>query len=1074
MGTHAQFKLLFSFKCIAALMCAGFGILAFPMAIYAAEMPHFFVPHHGGQHGDFLPDYAAVATKVITQSGPWSSVVGTLASSDVVLIEEGVEVVYDVESDAPFDAIAIKGTLRFADDRNTKLTVSTVEVYATGMFTIGTETQPLPRQFTAQVVFVGTIDLDKDPGQFSVGLITGGGTVVIHGESTNVPFTKLAAEANIGDASITLVEPVDWFPGDTIYLSEGLTYNDGTKNFPAYEVLTMDSVNGQTVTLSQPLSKFHETYVANFSRNIIFKTDRAALGNQGHILFGGDTDVFVHGATMLDLGRTTVEVLDDTLRNHMGEVVHIGINQRARYPLHGHHLSTAFSWKNNVIRNDPVVQNVKWGIVNHDSFGVIEDNIVMGLAGGGIVGEQAEEMGTVHHNLVIGLGGGSRKPDYKRFKLKDFLGNPLFDRGHGGNCYWFAGVLLEVTENVAVGNCGREAYQYNPELLTEITLPDIPGIPIDLRGSPTLDMTATPIRLFENNIVDGFNQGVVPWGFASQQNMIKGLRMILRSQGSAIGLAHSSGVTEIEWNDIELCMNVQCAFSKWFLRSTGLSAGSFGSEKVTLSDSKIIGFTTGVSTVKGAHYMVIRDTLLENVTNVSVLFPPKYWAKRKPGGRDVLLENVVFGSTLPPDIPPGEEPTNILMQFGDKKGRLPLMKDEKDVFTLLNKTMLQMRVEVQNYNQTGENFLVYFAEQAPDAEMDPLFINPTTGQPWTNQEAWDDLGIAINGSVAPIGTRQRIDGLVGPVIPRGPDVVQTSRALGTEVSYPLRYTVDGVVFTEDIQIVPGLNYVTRPLPSGGKYTFLVFGDFPSANEPFFAITSPQNGGIVAGSSVDVRYTKGGNLTGISHAHFTLDGTLIMDINFDGRLTFTGVPTGNHTLVGFLVDANHQEIPGTREEVSFVTTNVLPEPLCIQTTFAHRTRKGKTHELSTAFLRISDQISGEIIKDVTLSVDTDGKLILADTTNIEDDTISPYIIAFSPKGHISQMLTDQTNLLSNSCIPFPPFQSGDWDGDSQITLPELITAVRHFVQNDSALLADIYRHGMTLGDLVELVRVFVTQ
>ena len=97
-----------------------------------------------------------------------------------------------------------------------------------------------------------------------------------------------------------------------------------------------------------------------------------------------------------------------------------------------------------------------------------------------------------------------------------------------------------------------------------------------------------------------------------------------------------------------------------------------------------------------------------------------------------------------------------------------------------------------------------------------------------------------------------------------------------------------------------------------------------ANVPTLTITRPTAGATIDGAAVDVEYTTAGDLTGVHHVHFRLDdGSIVMDMSFDGVFRFTGVAPGTHVLNAHLVRSDHSKIDGTdAQPVSFTT--VMPD------------------------------------------------------------------------------------------------------------------------------------------------------
>ena len=95
---------------------------------------------------------------------------------------------------------------------------------------------------------------------------------------------------------------------------------------------------------------------------------------------------------------------------------------------------------------------------------------------------------------------------------------------------------------------------------------------------------------------------------------------------------------------------------------------------------------------------------------------------------------------------------------------------------------------------------------------------------------------------------------------------------------------------------------------------------PLASGPQLVINQPAAGSTLTTTTVNVAYSTTGDLTGVNHVHFRLDGNPeVMDLSFDGAYQFTGVPAGAHTLSGYLVHADHSAFPGSNTFVNFTTT-----------------------------------------------------------------------------------------------------------------------------------------------------------
>lgn len=429
---------------------------------------------------DWFPDLASAATVTVTKGGQWSGIFprGSLDADDIILIPAGVMVEYDVPGGTGIMAIVVKGTLRFSDAMDTKMTVGTIMVYPGGKLDIGSADAGI----ISELIFSGAVDTAKDPAQALLGLIALGGTVTIEGARIETPFARTAAangERTAGANGVAAAGPIKPDPTDW-------RYHGTSERTLSFAETRQDAL-------------MESGYTANMARNVILRSVRAAgtgNGRRAHILLTGKTRATVRNTAIIGLGRTTVEQTGDASFSDTGVFTHEGANQRGRYPLHAHHLEMPFVFDGNVIDGSP-----KWGIVNHGSFGSIKNNIVAGAAGAGIVGEDGVESGLVAGNLVIGTGGGSGLPDDERFGPSKGR-----DMAHGGYGYWFRGPFMDIRDNVAVGYFPEAAYSFfvHPGFARTM-MPEVPGMPADLHGKSANDLIAkSPIRLFSGNKAVGY------------------------------------------------------------------------------------------------------------------------------------------------------------------------------------------------------------------------------------------------------------------------------------------------------------------------------------------------------------------------------------------------------------------------------------------------------------------------------------------------------------------------------------------------------------------------------------------
>ena len=131
----------------------------------------------------------------------------------------------------------------------------------------------------------------------------------------------------------------------------------------------------------------------------------------------------------------------------------------------------------------------------------------------------------------------------------------------------------------------------------------------------------------------------------------------------------------------------------------------------------------------------------------------------------------------------------------------------------------------------GKQF--FFHEQAPDyvyfrADEAPDYIPPELiGK--TNQQLWDQYGVAIGGSLAPVDAVEdpHVGGLIGTPATYLPNLQQKSRKYTNQLDgYTLKYLDAGgqrVVDPLPVNLREGWNLITREI-GGHKRTFFVFGD----------------------------------------------------------------------------------------------------------------------------------------------------------------------------------------------------------------------------------------------------------
>jgi hypothetical protein len=722
--------------------------------------------HTGGTglpHG--IPDLCAAPTVTSAASGSFSnpatwSPQRVPGAGDRVSIAAGTTVTYDATSDLPLYCMDVSGSLRFRTDLSTRLTVGTLLVLDTGVLEIGTVSAPVNPGVAAELVIASTpLDTVNDPEQFGTGLL-GLGQVTMVGAAKTSTFFRLSAEPHAGDAQLQLTgSPAGWAPGDRLILPDTRQLRQDqifAQYVPQWEELVVQSVSGSTVRLVSPLQFDHLggrtlagaleylPHVGNLTRNVTVRSANP-LGVRGHVLFSQRATVDIRYIALKDLGRTLVTPLDSTTFDALGNVTHVGTNQIGRYSMHFHHLlgpavPTApyqYTFVGNAIDGTP-----KWGVTIHNShFGLLRDNVIYNAGGSSLVTEDGgESFNVIDHNFAVrSTGTGGRQ-----------------GMGREGGGFWFRGPNNFVTNNVAA-NIMSDAfdaaygYKYYFVYLDPIRIPKAPGADTTDDAQVTIvPGITTPILQFDHNEVYGateagltywwvgarevdaqpdartstfknlvvwhvFNRGI--FNYASHRVVIDGL--IVRNETNADSACCSVG---IDFSDYTA--------SAWILRNSdiqGMRAGLIGSPNMNNTT------------------MTIENTYFKNQLDIAVSTPftVGYSVLSIPNTRRLLLTNTKLDTVT---LIPGQPQASIQMAY----------QYEGPGQRTLNLTVRDEVYVYDNHGVVGDNFRLFYPEQAPAYVVPPTELNTDgtvhmAGAPvpgLTNQQTWSQYNVAIAGAVA--------------------------------------------------------------------------------------------------------------------------------------------------------------------------------------------------------------------------------------------------------------------------------------------------------------------------------------
>jgi uncharacterized protein (TIGR03067 family) len=468
------------------------------------------------------------------RSGPWSAPdtwegAQAPAAGARVQVRAGHTVVYDVRSDAVIRSVHVAGTLAFARDRDTLLTVGLIKVQPGDdasedgfncdahprppdptaplpALEVGTADQPVPAGRTAviRLAFAEGLDRESCPA-----IVCCGGRLDLHGSPLSRTWVKLGATADAGDTRVLLAEAVvGWRVGDRVIVTttgspEGLNTRESLrpgsnppgsatgsakrKFGPQTEERVVTAVAGGRLTLDQPLNFRHQGdgdyrgEVADLSRNVVIESANPA-GVRGHTM--------VHRYSFAAIGYAEFR--------HLGKEGRLG-----KYPIH-FHLCADTARGSSVIGASVWDSHNRWVTIHGTQYLVVRDCVGYQSVGHGYFLEDGTEVFNV---LDRNLG------------VQAYLGKPLpeqalpYDQNDGAG-FWWANSLNTFTRNVAV-ECDRWGFRFEAaptkgfDLRRPVPQPD---------GSIELvDVRTLPFVRFDGNEahdhLSGINLGGAPGDF---------------------------------------------------------------------------------------------------------------------------------------------------------------------------------------------------------------------------------------------------------------------------------------------------------------------------------------------------------------------------------------------------------------------------------------------------------------------------------------------------------------------------------------------------------------------------------
>jgi len=745
---------------------------------------------------DTVPNLAYPFTTASVASGRWSD--PTVWSNrrvpgdgDVVRITTGTRIAYDRLSDARLRAVGVAGDLLFDTARNTRIRVTHLLVYRSGYLEIGRADAPVPVGVTAEIIIndepldTGTPEAPGlDPEQYGNGLLVWG-RLSLNGAARTPPFVRLARAPAAGESELLLeAPPLAWRAGDEVVLPDSrqpvpqrlrridrAPYNEtgsrGVVPDPQWETARITHLDGARATLAAPLRYDHPgvrgtsnasavsdgppmlPHVADVTRNVIIRSENAS-GVRGHTICFRDARAHVVNTAFVDLGRTTAAPLDSTRFDDGGQLVHVGANQIARYPIHMHHLVDAdrvtgsapeFELSGNVVRGA-----LRWGIAVHAShFGLIAGNIIMDLDGAGIVTEDGSESGNrFEHNFVTAVRGSGLPADARR------RGEGL---GHEGAGFWFGSDNNVIIGNVAAGvRDGGISLFRSEHSLPFPTFPSLQSTDIALLP----DGSVRVAKLDHNEVYGSAGAGIELWS-TKACSVCRAHDVMLKDTvvwNTYLGLVYDYH------SDYYVVDGLVVQGSRPIAKgSTGVTANN--SLRARVSGAKIKDMDIGLEGGGSRN----RELQLSNATITAntglIIRRGTSWGSRKP----VVLRNV---SISPPNAGSGTSATRLIaLEDEPYRARQP-------------KRMLPRPIQVYAFQgQPGNNFALFYPDQAAGALV-PQSNDPAVGCPepgLTNRQCLDRYGLAVGGAVASCEEQlPGVDGFACPLTgPGAADVGEKQR-----------------------------------------------------------------------------------------------------------------------------------------------------------------------------------------------------------------------------------------------------------------------------------------------------------
>jgi hypothetical protein len=365
-----------------------------------------------------------------------------------------------------------------------------------------------------------------------------------------------------------------------------------------------------------------------------------------------------------------------------------------------------------MIQGSAVVDSPGWGFVNHSGYVDMIGNAAFDVRGAAFATEVGDEIGGFYGNIALGSTGSGESTNSRETPFQDF--------GHEGDGFWFQGAGIAVVGNISAGNEGHAFAFYTRGLIEStgrgrflsVNLPD----PSIARGDTTIDVGQVPMVNFRDNV--GYSSAMGLLIRYHLQNSTHGTTSLFENStlwNNRVGVGlHYAQNTVLRNLQVVQIPNVN-------YNTAGIEADIIESN-ITYDNLTVIGYYTGIELPRWGNN-VVRGGFFQN-TQYDIYIPTAAWHDRS-----VLLTGLIGTPkiTLADDVQ-------------------PIPNNSAELFFVHDSVIF-------DFGPFDHQQAFYWRQQAgiapfPEARPDV----PAAYVGLTNQQLWDQFGIALSGQIAPSDT----------------------------------------------------------------------------------------------------------------------------------------------------------------------------------------------------------------------------------------------------------------------------------------------------------------------------------